>query len=79
MKKELKDEMLESVNGGTVIISKDCNTVGFSTTEEMYDLKNCTWREARDLRDDELEKNLGLNNHEFDMHMKRLYQDLGWI
>lgn len=78
MRAKLNDEMLENVNGGTVIISSDCNNVGFSTLREKYDLK-CSWKDARDLLDEELDKNLGLNNYEFDLHMKKLYQDRGWI
>ena len=78
MRANLNDEMLENVNGGTVIISSDCNNVGFSTLREKYDL-NCSWKDARDLLDEELDKHLGLNNYEFDLHMKELYQDRGWI
>jgi len=79
MKFELDDKMVEDVTGGTVILSKDAMKVGFSTLGEMYDLKNCTYKQARDLRDDELDKGLGLNNLEFDKHMRDLYRELNWI
>lgn len=79
MKMELNDEMMENVTGGTVIISKNTMNVGFSTLGEKYKLTGCTYKEARDLRDDELEKDLGLNNLEFDKHMRQLYADRKWI
>jgi len=72
MKTLVDENMMEDVTGGTVIISKQTMNVGFSTLGEKYHLEGCTYQQARDLRDDELEKPLGLNNREFDIHMKNL-------
>ena len=64
MKKELIDEQLEQVTGGTVIISKDAMMVGFDTLGEMYNLVNCTYRDARNFRDDLIDAHQDMNNAE---------------
>jgi len=66
MRMELNDGQLEKVVGGTIIISKDAMVVGSTALNQMYNLKNCTYREARNLMDDMLEENPNLSNKAFD-------------
>ena len=79
MRHELNNADLDKVVGGTVIISKDYMKVGFNTLGEMYDLKNCTYREARDYRDDLIEQNPQMSNTEFDKFCKAKFDERGWI
>ncbi len=79
MKKELIDNQLEEVVGGTVIISKDAMKVGFSTMGQMFSLKNCTYRQARNLVDDLLDANPNMTNSQFDQYCKKELQAKGWI
>ena len=79
MKKEINDNELENVVGGTVIISNDYHNVGFSTLGEMYDLKNCTYKQARDFVDDLKAENSKLTDAEFDALAKQKLQAKGWI
>ena len=79
MREQINDQEMENVVGGTVIISKDYMNVGFSTTREKFDLKNCTFKQARNLVDDLLEENPNLSNAEFDQLAKKTLQSKGWI
>jgi len=79
MRKELADNQMESVVGGTVIISKDYMKVGFDTLGQMYDLKNCTYKEARNYRDDLIEQNPQMSNVEFDKFCRSKFQERNWI
>lgn len=79
MKMEINENELEKVSGGTVIISKDNMHVGFSTMGEKYDLKNCTYKQARDYVDDLLDQNPKLSDAEFDALAKQKLQAKGWI
>lgn len=78
MRKEINDAELNDVAGGIVFLSKDYNMVGFSTLQEDYKL-NCTYREARDLRDDLLEANPGISDSDFDVLVKNAFISKGWI
>lgn len=79
MREQINELDLEKVVGGTVIISKDKMSVGFSTTKETFKLKNCTYKQARNLVDDLLDDNPTLNNAEFDKLAKKTLQSKGWI
>lgn len=79
MKMQINDNELENVVGGTVIVSRDYMNVGFSTLGEMYSLKNCTYKQARDYVDDLLADNPKLTNEEFDKLAKQKLQAKGWI
>lgn len=79
MKRQLSDLEAEQAIGGTVIISKDYMVVGFTTLGDMADLKNCTYREARNLVDDLLDANQNLTGQEFDQLVKNAFQANGWI
>ena len=79
MRVQMNEQDMEQVVGGTVIISKDYMNVGFSTTREKFDLKNCTYKQVRDFVDDLLEANPGLGNAEFDALAKKELQAKGWI
>ncbi len=79
MKEPINEQALENVVGGTVIISKDYMVVGFSTTQEKFNLKNCTFKEVRDYIDDLLDENPSLSNAEFDALAKQNLQAKGWI
>ena len=79
MRKELNNEQIGNVVGGTVIISKDYMKVGFDTLGQMYDLKNCTYKEARNYRDDLIEQNPQMSNVEFDKFCKAKFAERGWI
>lgn len=46
---ELNDEELDQVAGGVVRVNGNTNKVGFTTLQRVYDLKNCTYYEARNL------------------------------
>ena len=79
MREQLNEMDLEGVVGGTVIISKDKMKVGFSTTKEKYDLKNCSYSQARNYVEDLLDANPGLSNAEFDKLAKNSLKAKGWI
>lgn len=78
MKKELNANELEQVSGGTVRIN-DRMQIGFSTLNEAYTLKNCTFREARDFAEDLLAANQTMSNSEFDAFVKQQLIDKGWL
>lgn len=79
MRQQLNEQAMEQVVGGTVIISKDYMMIGFDTTQEKFNLKNCTYRQARDYVDDLLDSNPGLSNAEFDTLVKNGMKAKGWI
>lgn len=78
MKMQLSDFEADNVSGGVVLVS-DRGLVGFTTTGETFNLVNCTWRQARDLRDDLYEANPGMGNAEFDNLVRNELQARGWI
>lgn len=81
MRTEIVNTDLESVVGGTVIISEDYMNIGFSTLKEKYDLKNCTYRQVMnyvaDLKDEAKAK--GMTNAEFDVYCRDKLWDNNWI
>lgn len=79
MREQLDEQLLDNVVGGTVIISKDYMVVGFSTIQEKYNLKNCTYKQIRDYIEDLLDDNPNLSNEEFDLLAKQNLQSKGWI
>ena len=79
MREQINDQEMENVVGGTVIISKDYNNIGFSTTREKFDLKNCTFKQARNSVDDLLEEHPEMSNAEFDNFVKNAFKAKGWI
>ena len=79
MRQQLNEQAMEQVVGGTVIISRDYMMVGFDTTQEKFNLKNCTYKQVRDYVDDLLDDNPNLGNAEFDQLVKKNLQAKGWI
>ncbi len=79
MKKELNDNQVEQVVGGTVVISANYMRIGFVTTKESYSLKNCTFREARNFAEDLLDANRQMSNAQFDQYCKQQMAEKGWI
>ena len=79
MRKEINENEIEMVVGGTVIISKDNMNVGFSSTREKVNLKDCTYREARNFVEDLKDANPGLTNAEFDALTRQKLEEQGWI
>lgn len=79
MKQEINDQELDLVTGGTVYISRDKMRVGFSSTGEKYDLKNCTFRQANDLAQDLWEANQTMGDSAFDALVKSEMKARGWI
>lgn len=79
MREQINENILEDVVGGTVIISKDHMVVGFSTTQEKYNLKNCEYRQVRNLVEDLKDANPSMGNAEFDAFIKKTLQSKGWI
>jgi len=79
MRKEIDDKDLERIAGGTVYISRDKNKIGFSTTWEQFELKDCTFRQAQNLAEDLWEANQSLGDKDFDALVKKEFQGRGWI
>lgn len=79
MRQEINENEVEKIVGGTVILSKDYNTVAFSTTRQKFSLQNCTYRQARDYVEDLKDENPGLSNAEFDALAMKKLQAKGWI
>lgn len=79
MKEQLSDEMLEAVHGGTVILSRDYNTVGFTTLGQNFALKNCSYYDAFGLVDTLYVNNKGLSDAEFDKLVRKEFKMRGWI
>lgn len=79
MRKEISDENMSAVTGGTVYISRDKMRVGFSSTGEKYDLHNCSFRDANDLAQDLWEANQDLGDAAFDALVKSEFASRGWI
>jgi len=81
MRSEINDAALETVTGGTVIVSEDYMKVGFTTLGVMKDLKNCTYRQVMnavaDWKDEA--KAQGLTNAEYDVMCRDRMQANGWI
>jgi hypothetical protein len=79
MKQEINELELESVVGGTVVISKDKMKVGFTTMGGSYKLVNCTYKQARNYVEDLKDANPGLTDAQFDALAKQNLQAKGWI
>lgn len=79
MKNELNDTQLDNVIGGTVIISEDYMNIGFTTLREMYNLKNCTFKDVRNFVGDLKDENKGLTNAAFDVLCRDELKARGWI
>ena len=79
MRTELNMDNLEQVNGGVVYLSKDWMKVGFSTLQETYDLKNCTFGQAFALADSVYEQYKDQGNSVVDQKTKEAFANKGWI
>ena len=79
MRKEIGMEDLEMVNGGVVYLSKDYMKVGFSTLNQTYDLKNCSFGQAYALADSIYEQYKDQGNSVVDQQTKKAFQAKGWI
>lgn len=79
MREKIDDAQMESVVGGTVIISKDYMNIGFTTLREKYDLKGVSYRDARNYVEDLKDQCSGMTNAEFDTYCRDQLQAMGWI
>jgi len=79
VKKEIFDNELDNVVGGTVIISRDYMIVGFSTTREKFNLVNVSYKDARNFVEDLLDEHRDMSNAEFDAFCKETLFANGWI
>lgn len=80
MKTEINQNELENVVGGTVIISKDYNNIGFSTLRVKYDLIGVDARTARNYVEDLLDAHRNdMTNKQFDELCRSKLKDKGWI
>ena len=78
MRKELIDNELEEVVGGTVNLSEKKNKIGFSTLGEGYTLK-CSFKEARNLVATMFAANTDATEREFDTLVRDAFASRGWI
>lgn len=79
MRQEINLEDMELVSGGVVYLSKDWMKVGFSTTCETFDLKNCSYFEAYGLADTIYEQHKHEGNAAVDAATKAAFKSRGWI
>lgn len=79
MREQIGNEELELVNGGVVYLSKDFMKVGFSTLNQTYSLKNCTFGQAYSLADSIYEQYKDQGNSVVDQKTKEAMQAKGWI
>lgn len=81
MRKELEDIELEQVVGGTIFLSKAKMKVGFETTGEIFNLKNCTYMDALILIDAMHTQytNSGKTDVEYEADVKNTMIAKGWI
>lgn len=79
MKTELNENELDNVNGGTVIISKNSMRIVFDTQGVSKKLRNCTYKEARDYRDELMDENPNMPNSQFDAFCMQAFRNKGWI
>ena len=79
MRTEIKDNQLDNVVGGTVIISKDYNVIGFTTLGEKFNLVGVDARTARNFVEELLDANRDMTNAAFDAFCKEQLQAKGWI
>lgn len=79
MKEQINEEMLDRVAGGTVILSRDYNTVGFTTTGQNFPLKNCDYYQALQLIDQMYVNNKQATDADFDKIVRKEFAIRGWI
>lgn len=79
MKKELKDQELENIVGGTVIVSGDKMRVGFTTLNEKYNLKNCTFDQVMGVIYSMYGQYTDTTGVSFDTAVRSALFDRGWI
>lgn len=79
MKQELNEQELENVVGGTVIISQDYMVISYTTIGKKKQLRNCSYRQARDYVDDLFDQNPGLSGQEFDQLCYDKMKAKGWV
>ena len=74
---ELNDEELDQVAGGSAYINANTNKIAFDTISTVYEFKNCTYREVRDLCEDLIGKYA--TEAEFDAACVAALKAKGWI
>ena len=74
---ELNDEVLDQIVGGTAFINANIGTVAFSSTKEVYDYKNCTYRDVRNVCEDLIGKYA--TEAEYDAACVAALKAKGWI
>ena len=78
MREELKDNELEMVAGGTVVVSNIGN-IGFTSLGVKYRLQNVDWKTARNVAEDMYDQNIGMSDAEFDQLVLNTFMANGWI
>ena len=79
MKRELNENQVDLVVGGSVVISANKMKVCFTTMAQAFPLHNCTYREAYNYVDQLLDENPNLNNEQFDQFCYERLREIGWI
>jgi len=77
MKQELNDTELDSVTGGSVVMSESLGVVGFTSMRKQYRIKG-NFTEMRDLLLKLYDEN-ELSNAEFDLLVFNEFSSRGWI
>jgi len=78
MREEINDKDLEVVAGGAVLLSEKRNRINFSTLGEGYTLK-IPYSQANDEVVKLYVQSSGMNENEFDLYVKKFFQNKGWI
>lgn len=79
MREQINDKTLESVVGGTVIVSGDKMKVGFTTLNQKFDLKNCTFDQVMGVIYSMYGSYKDHTGSDFDTAVKQALQAKGWI
>lgn len=77
MRKELNEEMLDSVNGGRVVVNGNLHKIAFRDAKKTFQLKNCSDFEALALCNNYVGKYS--TEEEFDNACIEALRGKGWI
>ena len=79
MREQINENALENVVGGTVVVSGDKMKVGFTTLNEKYSLKNCTFDQVMSVIYGMYGSYQDHTGTDFDTAVKQALQSRGWI
>ena len=79
MRQEINDMEMDQVVGGTVSLSEARMKICFSTLNDKRNLKNCTFKEARDLCNQLFAANADLTERQYDALVRDEFEKRGWI